>query len=100
MMHKRFWSLFMFAGILLILASMGLVVYNLYTEQNAGVLSAGILQDIASQMAGIEEPEPELTPDGTYQESLEMPVLAVDGLDYIAAVHIPSISLEVPVLAD
>lgn len=89
--HKRGLPLIA-AGLLLVLAAVGLTGYNLWDnaraqasadEALAGVLAATPLADA-------------LLPDALHS----MPVVPVDGRDYVGVLSVPALDLELPVLSE
>lgn len=85
-------------GLLLIAAAFLLMVYNIWESKKAENMSEGILnqlkdgqdEDVCSDNAD-EKPLYEIYPD------MEMPVLTIDGVDYIGILTVPSLGLELPV---
>lgn len=93
-------NLLILLGAVLILASLGLTMYNLYEDDTAGRNTPdpdGIVQAGAvSSLAGYEEyiPDYELDPD------FEMPVVEVDGREYVGRLDIARLDLSLPVLSE
>lgn len=133
-MKAKFGTFLMVLGLLLVLASGALFVYN-YREQSAAEQSVEVLmpQLVAAIQDRQTEPtdpaptdpkpsEPELPEDPEdpedpvdplptvpeqqipvlppEQEVKELPVVEIDGYDYIGFLTIPSLELELPVMAD
>ena len=95
------------AGLVLILAALGLTVFNTLEADNALESSATALEVIAAQLPTQPEPGetlpegdfPQLQPDYVRYPNIEMPVVNVDGRDYVAALSIPALNLELPVIS-
>ena len=90
-MPNRSGKIFITIGVVLVLAALLLLVYNGYEDYRAGQQAEMLMGEIHSI---IEEPEP--------QEDLpdEMPVVIIEGYEYIGYVTIPDLGLELPVMAD
>lgn len=100
-------------GLALILAAAALAGYNALEARQAQKASMQVVQILEQQL-----PLPESQPDEASLESLpgdtvpatqpdhvrfpnkEMPIVTVDGQDYIGTVAVPSLELELPVIAD
>ena len=97
-MKRKAGKLLMTIGLLLIAAAFLLMVYNIWESKKAENMSEGILnqlkdgqdEDVGSDNAD-EKPLYEIYPD------MEMPVLTIDGVDYIGILIVPSLGLELPV---
>lgn len=90
-MPNRSGKIFITIGVVLVLAALLLLVYNGYEDYRAGQQAEMLMGEIHSI---IEEPEP--------QEDLpdEMPVVMIEGNEYIGYVTIPDLGMELPVMAD
>ena len=85
-------------GLLLIAAAFLLMVYNIWESKKAENMSEEILNQIKDEQDenvssddADEKPLYEIYPD------MEMPVLTIDGVDYIGILTVPSLGLELPV---
>ena len=85
-------------GLLLIAAAFLLMVYNIWESKKAENMQEEILNQIkdgqdenVSSDDADEKPLYEIYPD------MEMPVLTIDGVDYIGILTVPSLGLELPV---
>lgn len=99
---KRKGNVLITAGLLLILASLSLTIYNLYDQRQA----AQAAQQAAAQLSAIvpepsrKEPSEEIEiPDYILNPEMEMPTETVDGTDYIGLLCIPALELELPVIS-
>ncbi len=123
MAKKRAWTLVMVFGLMLILGSAGLMLYNMYTTAKAGESSDLILSLVVDAIphsgqqenAAESEAEPEApssgqpeTPDeGPAQPEamdlnreevlLPLTVVEVDGRDYVGVLTIPTLELQLPI---
>lgn len=79
-------------GLLLIASALSLTGYNLWEESRAQKTAAHALRQLQSVQP--EQPEYEMVAD------MEMPVIAVDGRQYIGVVEIPALSLSLPVIGE
>ena len=88
-------------GVLLLLIALGWAGWNLYDEARAGREA----QQIAQQMQQAQLQMPEQAPASPEEsEALdpnrEMPVMRVDGKDYLGMLEIPELELELPVFSE
>jgi sortase A len=94
-------------GFALILGALALTVYNTREAENARESANTVLDAIIAQIpAPTEAPQtgpqgdfPQLQPDYVRYPNMEMPVVNMDGQDYVAAISIPSLDLELPVIS-
>lgn len=120
-MRKSKGTVFIALGILLLLAALGLTVYNMQTELAAGKSAAQVLEQLNSQgvlqqipavaaPAAVEQPEAlpggETVPEPVWQPEyalfpeMEMPTVELNGYAYIGTLRIPELGLELPVMSD
>lgn len=102
-MKNKKWNIFIITGLLLIAAALCLTIYNIWDEQRADKASENALKGVESHLSDkiindidsvLNIPEYVLNPD------MEMPIISVDGNDYIGILSIPSIDIELPVMSD
>ena len=88
-------------GLALILAAAGLTGYNLLESRQAQQSSVAVVQAMKEQ-ASPEPTDPAATEPPLYEKypTLEMPVVTIDGQDYVGMIEVPSLALELPVMAD
>lgn len=106
-MRKRLGVCCIVLGICCLLASVGLIVYNRWEEENAQNASKNILQDVQESILN-HTPEESTLEDSDQDESEEISVdipkemltTQVDGYDSIGVLSIPVLELELPVLTD
>jgi len=96
-------------GLALILGAAALTGYNLLEAKNAEKASTILVQELRQQLPPpalppelpVDETIPaETLPDYVRFPSLEMPVVTLEGEDYIGMLVIPQLELELPVMAD
>ncbi len=109
-------TLFISVGLLLIVAAVCLVGYNVYKEISAASASGNIANTISEMIPKIESEKEESEdfgtdnqklptaedkeiPDYVLNPNMEMPTLTIDGNDYIGLLRIPSLGLELPVMS-
>lgn len=85
-------SLLIAAGLLLIAAALILTLYNVWDADRAKKASDDIVEKLESV---IPEGEPEL-----FDPDKEMPSKEIDGYLYIGILEIPSLGLQLPVMAE
>lgn len=94
-------------GVLLIAASVALFVYNITSDQSAEKNAKNVMNKIQENLPEetyesksddiifeAEQPAYILNPE------MNMPVLNVDGYDYIGTIEIPALSLKLPVISE
>ncbi len=83
------------AGAVFIAAAVILAFYNIVTESIAGRKSDDILSSVSENI----KPQSGRTPDYILNNGVEMPVNSLEGVDVAAVIDIPSLDLELPVIA-
>lgn len=90
----------MAAGALLLIAALSLTAYNIHDEKRAGEDVAQAVQELrvkTDEIAEIEVPD-FVVPAFELSPRVEMPVVEIDGHDYVGYISIPSQELELPVM--
>lgn len=103
-------------GLLLLAAALVLTGYNLREDTQAEAESAAVLEAIKAEIPTVPQKTPdmeesiqapsdvpeaeEVIPDYVLNPEMEMPVLSVDGQNYIGVLAIPALSLSLPVIGD
>ena len=82
-------------GAVLILSALLLLLYNRYEDAHAGQEAENQLTDIEAAIAA----QTTDTPSPTALDP-EMPVVTLDGYEYVGYVEIPVLALKLPVMAD
>lgn len=89
-------------GLLLIVAAFLLGAYNVYEShkagQNAKTAADSLAEMISSAGGSLHEGEIEI-PDYVLNPEMEMPVLIVEGQEYIGILEIPVLGLKLPVIS-
>lgn len=105
---RRKGTLLMAAGAALVLCAAALAGYNLAEDRRADTASAAVVTALEEQIPGATETAGEHAgvdaaqvklPDHVRFPQMEMPVVTVDGMDYVGIVTIPAIGVELPVLS-
>lgn len=114
-MPKKSGIIFVMIGAVLILSALLLFFYNSYEDHRAGQEAENLLDDVQTAIVVTQPPtsEPveeteateasgpeETIPEETRELSPEMPVVQIKGYGYIGYLSIPSLELELPVMAD
>ena len=105
-MPKKAGIIFVTLGVVLILSALLLFLYNGFEDRRAGQQAESLMDDIQSAIA--EETDPTTKPteieiDITESQetlSAEMPVVMIDGYEYIGYISVPDLELELPVMAE
>ena len=98
-------------GVVLLAAALGLTLYNLRQSNDAAQTAAQVLQELETALPASQKPakapsaavspqETEPKPDYVLNPDMEMPVVTVEGRDYIGLLSIPALELELPVRRD
>lgn len=81
-------------GVVLLLAAGGLYAYNRYEDAHAGAEAQTVVADLQQK---VENPEPEAE-SGPLDP--ELPVVEVDGNEYVGEISIPAIGIDLPVMSE
>lgn len=84
----------MFAGLVLVLASLCLALYNNYSENKAAKESAKVL----SKIVVTSNPDQAETPDYLISPNVEMLRKEINGKYYVGTISVPALSLNLPVI--
>lgn len=97
-MKKIIGRLLMLLGLVMVLASAGLLLYNRREDGLAGESAALVLQALETAPAP-SAPEAESQPEPEVPRE-EMTVKTIDGREYIGTLMVPNLNLELPVLSE
>lgn len=81
-------------GVVLLLAAGGLYAYNRYEDAHAGAEAQTVVADLQQK---VETPEP-AAESGPLDP--ELPVVEVDGNEYVGEISIPAIGIDLPVMSE
>lgn len=87
-------------GLLLIVAALGLVIYNIQDEKRAKKSVEQAVTRLEKVVEEAPERKKEEIPDYILNPDMEMPVKKIDGQDYIATLEILSLGLKLPVISE
>jgi sortase A len=96
----------MITGILLLAGSLALTLYNLYIDKSAGEKSEAVEQQLSQQIqekiTGDSYGQEDITDLPLYVKNPEMamPVISIDGNDYIGVLDIPALDISLPVMSE
>lgn len=81
-------------GIALVASAAALISYNVYVDNKA----AKGIDEIINQISidAVQEAQP----DYILNPNMEMPIISVNGVDYVGKISIPELELELPVISD
>ena len=104
---SRRWKVFVIVGCVLIAVALGLIIHNAVESANAGK-SAQSAVDRFSEIVKDRRPYVYTPQDVSWEEFQESngeaevsdPIIILDGYYYIGILEIPSLDMELPVLAD
>ena len=90
-------------GLLLIAAALSLTAYNLWENQRATAAAQQALTAMKEQSEpkGTKSTEglEAVIPEYVRNPNMEMPVVEIDGIEYIGTLEIPALELELPVIS-
>ena len=89
-------------GCVLLLAALGLYGYNRYEDAQAGAEAQVVVQDLEQKLEQTvsKSESTETSSDSEEMLSPELPVVMLDGYDYIGVISIPAIDIKLPVMSD
>lgn len=93
---KRKGRFIMLLGVLFVLASLALTLYNSYTENRAADLSLQVLSEL--DMAEVQ-PQIEL-PDYVINPDMQMRRKQIDGKYYVGTLSVPALNIKLPVMEE
>ena len=93
-MVRKEGNLWMLLGLLLLAAALCLTGYNLWEEYQAEKSARQVLSQMEAQLS-----EPSALPAYLVAPEMEMPILIIDGHEYIGYLYIPSLDLSLPVMS-
>lgn len=91
---------FVFAGIILLFTALLITGYNLWTDYFSGANTNDIVKNINHSISVIADDSDDKQPKYILNPNMEMPVLTVDGIDYIGKVSIEVLGIELPVTSE
>lgn len=98
-MRKRAGLVCVLLGGALLLVALVLYGYNRYEDQHAAEQAQTVLQDLQQQIAPLTEQDTQ-EPVDLEQLQDEMPVMEIDGVEYMGYLEIPDIELSLPVQSE
>ena len=81
-------------GIALVASAAALISYNVYVDNKAAKGIDEIINQISIDVVQEAQPDYILNPN------MEMPIISVNGVDYVGKISIPELGLELPVISD
>ena len=93
------------AGAVLILSALLLLLYNRYEDANAGQEAESLLENVEAVIetkrikVPVTSKRPDAAPSTTPLDS-QMPVVMLDGYEYVGYVEIPILGLKLPVMSE
>lgn len=98
--RKKSGKFIMALGVLLILSSLMLVLYNTVNEKRAEKLSALVLDELDMDNIIPSAPADEVTPpDYIVNPHMLLPKKTIDGKDYVGEISIPALNIKLPVIS-
>ena len=93
------------AGAVLILSALLLLLYNRYEDANAGQEAESLLENVEAVIetkrikVPVTSKRPDATPSTTPLDP-QIPVVMLDGYEYVGYVEIPTLGLKLPVMSE
>lgn len=99
---KKSGGILILSGVFLLIAALGLAIYNMCDEVRAGKTVQNTLAVLQEQIptTAPDEPTEPAFPQYVLTPEMEMPTVGVDENGYIGILTIPSQGLELPILAE
>lgn len=104
-MKNRRGLVFVLIGVLLIVGAAALTVYNIWEDTKAANSAESVVEDLLPMIPEPQEvvvdplnPSEVKIPDYILNPEMDMPVIQVNGRDYVGVVSIPSLELNLPVM--
>ena len=94
--RKRHNWIFVLLGVLCLAAALGLAIFNVYEDRQAGQHADMLLGEL--QKAVKEAPDEEGDPAYIANPDMELPIVTYEGRDGVGILLIPSLGLELPVI--
>lgn len=87
-------------GVVLLLAALGLYGYNRWEDAQAGAEAQTVVQDLQEKV--VEQTQSAASSPAIDYSSLdpELPVVELDGYEYVGTVSIPAIGIDLPVMSE
>lgn len=87
-------------GVVLLLAALGLYGYNRWEDAQAGAEAQTVVQDLQEKV--VEQTQSAASAPALDSSSLdpELPVVELDGYEYVGTVSIPAIGIDLPVMSE
>lgn len=100
MKHKG--TIFIALGLLLVVGALGLFGYNMWDDHRAAESVETVITQMEEKLPprGETRYPKEMTADYILAPEMEMPTVEVENNDYIGYISIPSIDIELPVMAE
>lgn len=104
--HATAGRLLVVVGVLLVLAAVGLVAFNMHESNRAQIASSQVKEQLIAAMGKTSSnvARPSSAGSGASpvlgSSAADMPTVEIDGREYLGVLRIPSLGLELPVLAD
>lgn len=101
-MRTKIGPIFMVLGLLLLAGAFGLSAYNKWDENRAGGTATEAVQMLRTRTPNLHvlDPEGELIPNYVLDPEREMPIIEIDGNEYVGFLDIPVLELSLPVMAE
>ena len=95
-MNNKRYKIFIYSGLVCILLSLGLMIFNIYQDKKAQRSSAKALQEVKNQIPQLSELE-KMKALIKMNDEIGMPVININEKEYIGILEIPALFLEFPI---
>ena len=99
-MRNRTGPMLVALGLLLLISAFSLMTYNMWDAERADSTAMKTVQQLRTETPDLEDLDPggKLIPNYILDQEREMPIIQIDGSDYIGYIDIPSLDLSLPVM--
>lgn len=87
-------------GVVLLLAALGLYGYNRWEDAQAGAEAQTVVQDLQEKVVEQRQSAASAPAIDTSSLDPELPVVELDGYEYVGTVSIPAIGIDLPVMSE
>ena len=99
-MRNKTGSVLMVLGLMLLVSAFALTAYNRWDEERANNVATETVQVLLAKTPDLKllDPDGELIPNYLLDPRREMPIIQIDGKDYVGYIDIPVLDLSLPVM--
>lgn len=100
-MAKKTGTIIIAVGLICLISAFGFYLHNQNESKTAGESARKVLEELDEAVEEKKSESKALSEEeNSYDNSMEMPTVTIDGYDYIGYVEIPKISIRLPVMSE